>query len=86
MGIEVRGNNGGDFFRIDHIGDDEVFIEVGHCCVVCQRVEIPISLLTYVLSEIDFEAVQVDHDPDRMFNLRVRKFEDMDGYEEDSVI
>ena len=49
--VYVSGNNGGDYLRIVDLGDDEVYLEVGHCCVVFHRKVVPVAVLTALLAE-----------------------------------
>lgn len=72
MNIAVEGNNGGDFLEATVRPGGEIEIKVGHCCVVHRHVIVPVSILTFLLSRVDFETVEVDHDPDRKLNQRVR--------------
>jgi adenosine/AMP kinase len=48
--IEIEGNNGGDYLKISHAGDNLVNIEVGHSCVVTVRACMPVEILTSLIS------------------------------------
>jgi hypothetical protein len=51
--IYLEGNNGGDYIKISQTKKQEAIsccqIEVGHCCVVVLRSQIPIEFLTSLI-------------------------------------
>jgi len=51
----AEGNNGGDFIELtkgsEH-DDNMVRLTVGHCCVHCIDVEIPVEVLTSILVDV----------------------------------
>lgn len=49
--IEVQGNKGGDYLKIEPRGGNLVYVEVGHCCVVTVKQEMPVEILTAVLTQ-----------------------------------
>jgi len=64
-GCFVSGNNGGDNLTIKHLKDNMVYINVDHCCVHCFSGYVPIEVLTFLLSSVDFvEAIKNSEWPD----------------------
>ena len=52
--IFVEGNNSGDFIKIEHIKNNLIRLEIGHCCVYVFNHEIPVEILAALLSQISF--------------------------------
>ena len=51
----VEGNNGGDYLQLEHIRDNVVMLQIGHCCVVTVNHEVPIELITSALTNLFLE-------------------------------
>jgi hypothetical protein len=51
--IHLEGNNGGDYIKITQTKEQESIsccqIEVGHCCVVILRSQVPVEFLTSLI-------------------------------------
>ena len=52
--IYVEGNKGGDFIKIEHIKDNLIKLEAGHCCVYTFNHEIPVEILASFLAKISY--------------------------------
>lgn len=50
--VEVRGNNGGNYVRVEKLSDRYLELEVGHCCVKTIRVKISAEALSNFLTEV----------------------------------
>jgi len=50
--FEVKGNNGGDVFKVTSLGDGMLRLKVGHCCVYTIDSIVPVEFLTAALTEI----------------------------------
>lgn len=72
--VYIEGNKGGDYLRIAFIKDNMVRLEIGHCTVITVSHEIPVEILTSLLSEATswghFEDVEFDWDADFSQELR----------------
>ena len=59
--IRLEGNNGGDYINLSQTtyqaNKNVLFIEVGHCCVVMLRAEIPVEFLTSLISKFMLTGV-----------------------------
>ena len=53
--IYVKGNNDGDYLFIKPLKDNMLGIEIGHCCVVSVRHEIPVEVVTAILTKASFD-------------------------------
>jgi hypothetical protein len=69
--VEVEGNNGGDYLKIISMGGDEIYLEVGHCCVVSFRGIIPVQMLTALISQRPM-GVDMPWDEETNHNLAMR--------------
>ncbi len=52
--IFVEGNNSGDFIKIEHIKNNLIRLEIGHCCVYVFNHEIPVEIIAALLAKISY--------------------------------
>jgi len=51
--FHVEGNNGGDYLKLKETGEEGmIHLEIGHCCVITFKGEVPVEVLTSMLSQI----------------------------------
>ena len=71
--IRVEGNNGGDFLaitviernkKINGIDCDIIELEEGHCCIITLRVQIPVPVLTSLMSKTPFTDLKLEWEED----------------------
>lgn len=74
--IYIEGNKGGDYLRIALIKDNIVQLEIGHCCIVTISHEIPVEILTSILSKATdyghFEDLELEWDDEFSQKLKAQ--------------
>ena len=57
-GLQVEGNQGGDFLEIVPLNDNLIKLRVGNCCVVTVNYVVPIELITSTLTKLFIKHAQ----------------------------
>ncbi len=52
--IFVEGNNSGDFIKMEHVKNNLIRLEIGHCCVYAFNHELPVEILASFLAKISY--------------------------------
>lgn len=78
--IHIDGNNYGDYLILEKKKNNMVYIEVGHCCVVYLRAEMPTEILTATLANTligDTKDWKLpwDEDYNNSLKKKVKKFD-----------
>lgn len=48
--VYAEGNQGGDYIKIENVGDGLIDLDTGHCCVVSIKAVVPTEFLTAIIA------------------------------------